>query len=463
MRTTRYGRTGLQVALLVGAVLLAVSATAAPQVYQLTTGVWGRGDGLDADVPFVGKALDNCDFLVQGQNNMRTKNSTAGTPKSHTGFMIVKALNFGCPSGMGAKITGTAPGAGAELTIPPNLITRPMLGYLVAVTLPFNPNLVQADTSGTWKMPNSTRGMGSDAIGAMTFNLLMNVGGTMRTPANCVEATCMNLPPFRKLLKSAWQGGPMMTFNGQSGRIGPDFTWCWGNPGCTTINDGVKPMIVRYKAGPNRFGGTMNQLVNTGIVGSLAIFLPGLKIIFNPLDAGMGAIQVEGRGYADFGTDYLVKATKAYMSYKVMSIYQMALMKSLPLITMVTRVPPSVTTAAPFNVPQINRKYGFPLTTGTVIARRVSAVGNPVETVTAMGGDVVTAMGARNISLVTGSLSSLSILNTNTAGMSQLFLPEPSRTGQLLAGVLALLGVAAWRSPQTRAGRSVQMRRGSRP
>ena len=120
----------------------------------------------------------------------------------------------------------------------------------------------------------------------------------------------------------------------------------------------------------------------------------------------------------------------------------------LSLITAVTGPhPPFV-----FNFPQQNIKFGFPLTTGTVIARDTNppALGAPVVTFTAMGGDTTTAMGARNISLVTGTVARLSVLGVRTAGVAHMFLPEPSNTGQLLAGVAALFGVAAWRARRAR-------------
>jgi hypothetical protein len=487
MRTTRSERSERthqslpRLALLVASVFLAGTATA-EQVYQMTTGVWGRGDGLDADVPFIGKTLNNCSFLVQGQNKLRTMNDTMGTPTTHTGFMVEMALPFGCPSGMGQIITATAPGTGAAFTLPPHVFTRPALGYLVAVPLPGNPNLIQAATSGLWRIPHSTRGTGADALGAMTTMGLNDIGPNYRQPMGCVEATCTNLAPFRLLHKSAWRGGPMTptaTFNSQTGRVGADFTWHWqcfgdnaggGGSGCTTLGQGALPLILRYKAGPNRFGGTMNQIVNTGIVGSLAINL-GFQVLFNLLDAGMGAIQVEGRGYADFLTDVLPAAMTAYSMVMVAPVMPKALgYKTVSLITAVTNpVPP----APLFAAPQLNEKYGFPLTTGTVIVRRVSTVATPVVTITAKGYDCVnakvnanrtacstvpTGMGARNISLVTGSLSHLSTLGSRTVGMSQMFmsLPEPSRTGQLLAGVLALVGMAAWRSRRLRSSAAIR-------
>lgn len=477
-RSTRARRIFSQLVMLVGSALLAGTATAAVQVYQMTTGVWGRGDGHEVDVPFVGASLSNCNFFVQGLNTMRATGDVltmaAGmTPATIPGFAVQQALDYGCLSGMGQMIVATAPGAGGAFTLPALALRRPNPGYLIAVPLPDNPTLIQAATSGDWSVPYATRnGMGTqggqgDAIGSATYHGVMRIGGTMRTRGSILSPLCTdmgganqcnNLAPFRKFLKSAWKGGPASTFNGQTGRAGADFTWCWGNPGCATIIQGTEALIVRYKAGPNRFGGTSNQIVNTGInTGSLFIGLPN-QVVVNILDAGNGAIQVEGRGYADFITDRLTAATMAYTMVMVAPVYQMALHRpmsppgfpQLELITMVTGPTPA---GPPFNVDQLNLKFGFPLTTGTVIARGTNppALGPPVITQTVMGGESVTAMGARNISLVAGSLSQLDILGVRSSGIQQMFLPEPSRAGQLVGGVVALLGVAVWRSRRARA------------
>src|SRR5439155_15404807 len=51
--------------------------------------------------------------------------------------------------------------------------------------------------------------------------------------------------------------------------------------------------------------------------------------------------------------------------------------------------------------------WGFPWTTMTVLARHTGTqIGNPIiSTLTAKGGDTVTAMGKRNLSLVTGGVA----------------------------------------------------------
>jgi hypothetical protein len=97
-----------------------------------------------------------------------------------------------------------------------------------------------------------------------------------------------------------------------------------------------------------------------------------------------------------------------------------------------------------------NYNFGFPWTTKTVLARNTgTVVGNPnIITLTAKGGDTVTAMGKRNLSLVTGGVARAVIgpITNNTPEIGQMYLPEPSRAAQLVAGAFVLLGVAAWRA-----------------
>src|SRR5262245_32141996 len=123
-RSQRPRRIFSQVALLVASALLAQAANAAAQNYKLTLGVWGRGDGYEADVPFVGKTLSNCNFFKTGRNKARATNDyltkAAGkTPRTIPGFMTYMALPYGCPSGMGQMIVATAPGVGGAFTLPP--------------------------------------------------------------------------------------------------------------------------------------------------------------------------------------------------------------------------------------------------------------------------------------------------------------------------------------------------------
>ena len=75
--------------------------------------------------------------------------------------------------------------------------------------------------------------------------------------------------------------------------------------------------------------------------------------------------------------------------------------------------------------------------------------GNPfILTISAMGHDVLTAMGARNISLVAGGVSDLQVgpFTLPKPVIAQLTLPEPRFAAQLAAGAIALLVIAGSRA-----------------
>ena len=62
-------------------------------------------------------------------------------------------------------------------------------------------------------------------------------------------------------------------------------------------------------------------------------------------------------------------------------------------------------------------------------------------------------MGYRNISLVAGSIGAgvFPVIGPlPTVNIARMFLPEPGATLQMLAGVIGLLGIAAWRSRRVR-------------
>jgi len=62
----------------------------------------------------------------------------------------------------------------------------------------------------------------------------------------------------------------------------------------------------------------------------------------------------------------------------------------------------------------------------------------------------VTLSGRRNLSLVAGALGHLNLLGTNSPGIGQMYLPEPTTAASLLTGACALLLVGAWRARRSR-------------
>jgi hypothetical protein len=151
---------------------------------------------------------------------------------------------------------------------------------------------------------------------------------------------------------------------------------------------------------------------------------------------------VTGRGYGARLTD-LLGAGPLWGAYMIGPVTK-PIVGQQQLITMVyAYLGPGFPAAKNYN-------RGFPFTTMTVLARNTgTAGGNKVATtLTARGGDTVTAMGKRNISLVAGGIARALIgpAASNTPEIVQLYIPEPSRAAQMFAGMAALLGIAIWRS-----------------
>ena len=255
-------------------------------------------------------------------------------------------------------------------------------------------------------------------------------------------------PPYKTgvttaMWKANWRKFQKNAFAVQNARAqGAMFTYCWGNPGCVNIGGGTKPIIVKYTAaGTNKFGGTMSYVIHSGSGPSnLAIGAGGGALGFALLK-GSGS-QVTGRGYAVNLTDFLQSGP---VWGKYMLGYQ-----TKPRVgkqKLITTVGAYVGNVFP---PAANYNMGFPFTTGTVLARNTGTQGGNKRdtTLTAKGGDTVTAMGKRNISLVAGGLARAVIgpLLSNTPEIDQFYVPEPSRAAQLIAGVAGLLGIATWRA-----------------
>jgi hypothetical protein len=156
-----------------------------------------------------------------------------------------------------------------------------------------------------------------------------------------------------KLRASAWTT--------QAGRAAPDFTWCPGNPECAKITEGTKPAIVKYTAGPNRFGTTMQMVISAGPNPSRLVQAVGGgagPVTFHPLPTGA---PVTGAGYAFQQTDPAVNGSG------------WALHKS----TAMGRISMGTGYLGPRPGNEVVN-YGFPFTTGRVLVRRTGTqLGNP--------------------------------------------------------------------------------------
>jgi hypothetical protein len=392
-------------------------ATAANAATYTFTGKFTASRGLLINTPVVGNTPCPSISIMSGPGGMVVPAPVTPPMRTMTRMANATVLNvkdLGCVAAVPGKlINTTGMGVGGAFVMPPHVFSKPFPSYVAAVSVMYAPPILQLATSARVTAPPAVR--------------TTPPAGTMRTG--------MNTAAFNAFKAGAW-----MT---QTGRIGSMFTWCFGNPACTKITQGARPLIMKYQGGVNAFGGTMAYLAYAGAnASSLAIGQAG-AVGFARLTV-VGS-QPTGRGYADYLTDMLA-AGPLWMMYKLGTVTR-PIVGMQKLITMVTGY------LGPLFPGQVNYNYGFPFTTGTVLARNTgTALGNPaIATISANGSDVLTGMGGRNISLVAGALAATSTgQNTPTLLQMKLSLPEPSGALQLFAGALGMLAIAWWRKRSSR-------------
>jgi hypothetical protein len=207
--------------------------------------------------------------------------------------------------------------------------------------------------------------------------------------------------------------------------------------------------------------GTMVGVFNGRVVYNSASGRPNLtQVLHNPV-AGMGS-QHPGRGYAITDTAYLPPGpvftmfTTNFPCTGMITIGTMVIPLAAPpgcgIITaqgaaaMTTTGPGTMNLSGPADT---NTNHGFPWTTGTVTAQNIELnFGNPASTtITAMGQDDRTPMGAGTITMVAGGLSHRVVSNQHFAaidGVTMTFgnkTPSISPTGFAVAAVLMVLAV----------------------
>jgi hypothetical protein len=409
----------LSTARLVLLVLIAIApaAGAAPKLYSFT-GKLTSNRGPLINIPLVGNTPCSgaglADLTVMQGPGGGVVPAPTTPPTRSEGQPANFSIGVDCVGhGNGRLAQTTGAGVGGAFVLPTMIFSRPFQSYAAAVGVHMTP-IVQLATSfkitGPRQLLPSTPPRGS-----MGYN-------------------------FPSAAWLAFKKGAWMT---QTGRQGSMFTWCWGNPDCAKITQGTRALIVKYSGGGNAFGGTMAYVISANPGTSSIAFAAGAGAVGFGLLSGMGS-QPTGRGYASYQTDRVAPGPlwAAYMSHTVTR----PRVGRQKLITMVTGHLGDVFPGGD------NYNVGFPWTTMTVLARNTGTViGNPhISTLTAKGGDTVTAGGDRNISLVTGGVARavLAAGTSNTPEIGQLYLhlPEPGRAAQVFAGALGLLAIAFHRA-----------------
>jgi hypothetical protein len=393
----------------------------------------GPGGGLGAIPTSMGGKLPNPGTMTptmhpvlrpaNTQPQMAVTTMFAGTGRD---LLCVKHVANKLVNTTGGKTVG---GKGGGFVMPNNVWTKPLPPYLRAVEVKYAPPVEQLATSFKITGPAAVR-----TTGPM---------GTMRTG--------MNTAAFHAFKRNAY-----LTQTGR--KAGGNFTWCpktiappgtMGTPAkgkgitCNNINQGGRHLLVKYTAGANKYGGTMAYIITTGArTSSLAVGVGGGAVGFQIL-AGMGS-QPTGRGYADFLTDHLIKGPIWGVQMRT-TVTPGPVIGPQKLITSVAFPAGTFPSGTNFN-------FGFPFTTGKVVVRNY---GTRTTTLTAVGSDARTAMGAGNLSLVAGGLAIARLVGAADQPTPEILtmriaLPEPGATLQLVAGIAALLGVAVWRSRRAR-------------
>jgi hypothetical protein len=411
-----------------------VATVAGAQNTYLMTGKAGTNSGPNINLPASGTP---CPSIINFQGNIPSTGPHPVTPPIASTVTYGGALRMftpanpkGCIPGSDT-VTTTGAGTAGAFTFPVGFFNQPFPGTVVTVSVPNVPRLLQLATS--------LRFTGPQAAPFEPVRPTMGLPTTAQTGGPPATATSFtNLANFRQFRAGAWTS--------QTGRAGPSFTWCAGNPGCTTVGQATAnggPGIVKYTSGGNQFGGTMGLVLTTG-PNTSSVALTGVvpvltgEVGLNILSA-MGS-RAAGRGYAAYDTDTL----------QMGPIWAMYTLTSGPAM-LIGMVSGGQLGSLPAGT---NRNWGFPFTDGTVLVRNTgTAQGNPVNfTLTVMGSDAVTSGGNRNLQLVAGHMAKSTIQGNNATPNHTVLrlLPEPGASVQVLAAVVALLGMALFRGRRNR-------------
>jgi hypothetical protein len=246
-------------------------------------------------------------------------------------------------------------------------------------------------------------------------------GGTLTVPANQFGTTVATLVPMGpqpsviQLSSHFTPIGPKSTGVFKAGhwmatRLFKDFAFCPGtpikpavgaaaNPNCLTPKSeaqGAPPGsgkahgLIRYKAGTNAYGGTMQMISQGGGVMSFLIGA-GPTLMHNPFHTAPGAAPTEAPGgpYANTSLTDVLPAGP---------ITSGAVLSPHGLITVPGTVVGYGTTATWFH-------WGFPWTTGKVYLSGTNGGPYTSTFATLTGSDARTPLGAGNITLVAGGIA----------------------------------------------------------
>lgn len=231
----------------------------------------------------------------------------------------------------------------------------------------------------------------------------------------------------------------------QAARLGPNFTWCPPNGACVTPTYsqtyGAYRAVMRYTAGANRFGGTMQMMLrDTGVV-SINIGGPVLHQLVGGTSNPTFGPQMAGGGYGNFRQITLAPGP-------VHSFYTIPSPCTSPFGQEPTPPGCGLIGAQGGQVAtlpgSINRDWGMPLTTGTVRVRNLaSGTADPATTFTVMGTDSRTALGRGQITLVSGATTERSPSGNHFAALEVVTMTFGSPSTPLLStpAIMAMIAL----------------------
>ncbi len=432
---------GIVTTISAAALLCWTGAASAQQTYSLTGKAMGQ-NSRSWLVPVAGPTP--CPSFVWG-TGMQTM-----TPAPVTGPITpMYFAQQGCVPGSGTLMTPGGQNAdmvGGKITVPTGLFSLVPPGMLQVIPIPTAVSIIQVATS---------------------FGLMGPIPSTQRLqPLGATMANGTNTAPWRVFQQAAWMN--------QTGRAGPTFTWCPGTmgmgiTGCPSPAQGAggaRPLIIKNTAGTSNvqgFGGTMGGLFYSGARASFGQARP-LGGVVNPMSIALAAIEpclglhmncVKSVETTPFGRGYAAYVVQMAVVADIYSMYQLTTVNppTYAVIAMVSGL--NVGTGPGATQTSAN----FPWTTGHVIVRQTGMTPQGMInalTVTAMGFDSVSPMGARNIHLVAGKITSAVVggaltFHYTSIGQGRLkVMPEPGASAALAAAA-GLFGIALWRGRRRRA------------
>ena len=438
----------------VAALLVVFAGGASAQEPMKLTGAWYQNRGPLVDIPINGKPAGCALFGGNTRPSPPGGTNAAFPDGAHTANSAFGGTLIPAPASLATQRVGACVGI---LNEPP----APTLG---------NPNVGAAPTGGGIRATPMAVAIVNPGVAPRSFTVApggFNQNAGKQIVAVAVAPTVIQLastfvlsgpgdqtsiPNDRRMFKSAWTA--------QTGRLAANFTWCPPGTQAAQLGSCTAPAVagstafpsrlinglVRYRAGANAFGGTMQMAMSGNADVTVILDVPtggGMVPIAHQPVAGMG-YQEQGAVYGYVGAANFPKAP-GHSTYQINFPCTNALPAAPAGCSQVVGSGALTDTSA--LAPGSNINWGMPWTTGTVtIINTETQFGQPRNTIlTAMGSDNRNALGAGNITLVAGGSSyriqaaqnfaALDLITVNLAP----YTPALSPTGVALAGTLIAL------------------------